>query len=313
MNTPSLPQRKLSQDRIFANLLAGDRVPVLRTAQDEADAAKRNGTASLSTLAAAVADNLPGGLPGPNESKSLLKEFRFYRKADRDADGYGGACFETDLDWGSCCGNTVAIIDFYRESDTEPFRNQRLVCVYDSNPTDPTHKAWVDGSFTGLRNPSKFVPVESAESQLANVPVFDSTKTNYPAGTVVQYTIGGQVYLYKVLVAGGPYPAPTASDGSGTADLQAIGKPTGNAASGNTRDLLDLTTDFMQAVMGLAYTDCDADPAASPAGSFPGQQFDAIYNGNNCHFYCTRGTYDPAAPAGTTGVGPAWHYFIKLG
>jgi len=81
-----------------------------------------------------------------------------------------------------------------------------------------------------------------------------------------------------------------------------------------TIDLLDLTTAQMLEVMGLAYTDCDADPADSPAWSRPGHQFDAYdAQGRNCHFYCTRGTFDPTAPAGTTGVGPAWHYFLKLG
>jgi hypothetical protein len=96
---------------------------------------------------------------GPNASKSLLKEFRFFRKADRDADPNGGACFETDLDWSTCCAFTVCKIEFYRTSDAEPFRNQDLECVYDSAPTDPTHLAYIDGSFTGLRNPCKFVPV----------------------------------------------------------------------------------------------------------------------------------------------------------
>lgn len=87
----------------------------------------------------------------------------------------------------------------------------------------------------------------------------------------------------------------------------------GGGTSLPTRDLLDLTPAFMDSVMALTYTNCDADPVASPAESYPGQEFDAKYNGHNCHFYCTRATYDPASPAGTTGVGPAWHYFIKLG
>ena len=296
--------KKLSQQPVVPALLPGDRLPVLRRAADEADPAQRNPTVG----AEAVADWLDQVM-SPNSSRSLLKEFRFYRKADRDADGYGGACFETDLDWASCCGNTVAIIDFYRESDAEPFRSERLVCVYDPAPTDPTHKAWVDGSFTGLRNPSKFVPEGSVAAQLANIPVLDPTKTNYPANTVVQNTVGGQVYLYQASAAGGPFPAPTATDGSGTADWKAIGKPTGTTTS--TRDLLDLTTTFMDSVMGLTYTNCDADPAASPAGSFPGQEFDAIDPADNVNYYyrCRRGTYVRGNPA--TGVGPAWHRTAK--
>jgi len=224
--------KKLSQQPVAPALLPGDRLPVLRRAADEADAAKRNPTAGAEAVAGWLDQVM-----SPNSSRSLLKEFRFYRKADRDADASGGACFETDLDWRTCCAFTVVKIEFYRERDTEAFRYQELVCVFDPSPTDPTHTAYVDGSFSGSRNPSKFVPA--------------------------------------------------------------------------TRDLLAHTTTFMDAVLALAYTNCDADPAASPAGSFPGQQFDALYQGKNCHFYCTRSTYDPAAPAGTTGQGPAWHYTVK--
>lgn len=189
-----------------------------------------------------LADYLGAGL-GPNDSKSLEKQFRFFRKADRDADSSGGACFETDLNWNKCCTFTVAKIEFYRESDTEPYRKQNLVCVYDDAPTDPSHKAWVDGSFSGLRNPSKFVPEGSVAAQLANIPVLDPTKTNYPANTVVQYTIGGQVYLYQAVAAGGPFPVPTATDGSGTANWKSIGKPTGgNGSNLPTRDPYDVDT-----------------------------------------------------------------------
>lgn len=158
---PDLPQRKLSEDEVFANLKGGDRFVVLRTPQDEPLAAKRNGTASLQTLAAAVADNLPGGLPGPNAAKSLLKEFRFFRAADRDADASGGSCFETDLDYATCCTLTVARIEFYRENAAENFRQQDLECVYDASPT-PAGLAYVDGNFSGDRNPSKFVKVAAS-------------------------------------------------------------------------------------------------------------------------------------------------------
>lgn len=60
---PSLPQRKLSDDPVFANLMGGDRLPVLRTPQDEPDATKRNGTTSLSALAAALAAQGLGAPP----------------------------------------------------------------------------------------------------------------------------------------------------------------------------------------------------------------------------------------------------------
>lgn len=89
---------------------------------------------------------------------------------------------------------------------------------------------------------------------------------------------------------------------------------TGAGPSLPTVDLLALTTDQMKQVMALTYTDCDADPADSPAWSRPGHWFDALDSqGRNCHFYCGRGTYDPNAPQGTTGAGPAWHYTLKLG
>ncbi len=110
---------------------------------------------------------------GPNASKSLLKEFRFFRKADRDADASGGACFETDLDWRTCCAFTVVKIEFYRASAAESFRYQELVCVYDPAPIDPTHLAYVDASFTGLRNPCKFVPAaDPLRLSYTNAPAF---------------------------------------------------------------------------------------------------------------------------------------------
>jgi len=373
---------------------------------------------------------------GPNAEKSLLKEFRFYRKADRDADASGGACFETDLDWSTCCAFTVVKIEFYRERDTEAFRAQELVCVFDPSPTDPTHTAYADGSFSGPRNPSKFVPATDplALSYTSAYPLVceraDGT-TNFTFTTLheaVTWTNGGgagsttyvnrplQVQTFVTLAAGtvldlqywpidvndwvirlGPGAVirhnrllyagrlapfePTADPTANICTVQGgtvacrlnfqsspaatvmlddvvvtdFGQsavpgitgghlattfetdakvelrggarftpdypphpntsvtvvPEGGAGGLATRDLLDLSTDFMDSVMGLTYAGGDADPAASPADSFPGQQFDALYQGKNCHFYCTRSTYDPAAPAGTTGQGPAWHYTVK--
>lgn len=98
------------------------------------------------------------GLRSANSAKSLLKEFRFFRAVDRDADSAGGACFETDIDYATCCALTRARIEFYRENDGEAFRQQDLECVYDSSPT-PAGLAYVDGNFVGARNPSKFVKV----------------------------------------------------------------------------------------------------------------------------------------------------------
>ena len=197
----NLPQRKLSQDEVFANLKGGDRVPVLRTPQDEPDPARRNGTTSLQTLAAAVAENLPAGLPGPNAAKSLLKEFRFFRAVDRDADSGGGACFETDIDYATCCTFTVAKIEFYRENDGEPFRQQHLLCVYDDSP-EPAGYAYVDGSFTGARNPSKFIkaaPVESTGYTDAQIDSFLAVKLGTPLAAelaTVQQELAGQTDEY---------------------------------------------------------------------------------------------------------------------
>jgi len=55
-----LNPRKLSQDPVFNNLLLRDRFSVLRSPLDELDPTKRNGTASLDTVAAALASRLPG-------------------------------------------------------------------------------------------------------------------------------------------------------------------------------------------------------------------------------------------------------------
>jgi hypothetical protein len=80
----------------------------------------------------------------------------------------------------------------------------------------------------------------------------------------------------------------------------------------NTIDLLGLTGAQCDEVMALTYTDCDADPAVSPAWSYPGMWFDAIdpATGGNYHYYCGRGTYVPGNT--TTGAGPAWHRVEKL-
>jgi hypothetical protein len=79
-----------------------------------------------------------------------------------------------------------------------------------------------------------------------------------------------------------------------------------------TVDLLDLTGPQCDEVMALSYVNCDADPADSPAWSYPGMQFDALdpNTGGNYRYYCTRSTYVPGNP--TTGVGPAWHRVEKL-
>lgn len=219
---PSVAKRKLSEQPIVDAILDRDRFPVLRSGLDELDVTKRNPTVGIQALAKKVGGILQTGL-GPNAEKSLLKEFRFFRKADRDADDYGGACFETDIDYSTCCTRTVAIIEFYRESNTEPFRYQELTCVYDSSPT-PAGRAYIDGSFTGDLNPSKFVVSDSLEAQVANIPILDPTKTDYVAGTVVQYTINGEIFLYKAAAAGGPFAAPTSPDGAGTADWLAVAK-----------------------------------------------------------------------------------------
>ncbi|MBJ6145746.1 hypothetical protein [Hymenobacter sp. BT559] len=55
-----LNPRKFSQDPVFNNLLPRDKVVILRSPLDESDAAKRNGTASLDALAAALAGRLTG-------------------------------------------------------------------------------------------------------------------------------------------------------------------------------------------------------------------------------------------------------------
>jgi hypothetical protein len=85
-----------------------------------------------------------------------------------------------------------------------------------------------------------------------------------------------------------------------------------SGSSLTTIDLLDLTGAQMDQVMALAYTDCDADPATSPAWSYPGMEFDAIdpNTSGNYHYYCSRSTYVPGNT--TTGVGPCWHRVEKL-
>jgi hypothetical protein len=80
---------------------------------------------------------------------------------------------------------------------------------------------------------------------------------------------------------------------------------------GTVRELLDLTPDLMNAVMALTYTNCDADPAASPLGSAVGQAFDAIDpDGKNRHYYCSHPTYIVGQSSANAAV-VAWHRFVK--
>lgn len=249
---PSPAKRKLSEQPIAESVLDRDRFPLLRSGLDEPDVTERNPTVGIDTLAKKVGGILHAGL-GPNAEKSLLKEFRFFRKVDRDADQYGGACFETDIDFSTCCTHTICQIEKYRESDTEPFRFQELECVYDSSQT-PAGRAYVDGSFTGDLNPCKFVKGGSLEAQVANIPILYPTKTDNAAGTIVQYTINGQIFLYKAAANGGPFPAPTDPQGAGTADWLPVAKATLGLTQYHTlgflQNVLATSPDF---IPGLRY------------------------------------------------------------
>jgi len=63
------PARKLSQDPIFKNLLQRDRLVVLRSPLDESEPSQRNGTASLETVAAAMASRIATNDPRFGETK----------------------------------------------------------------------------------------------------------------------------------------------------------------------------------------------------------------------------------------------------
>jgi hypothetical protein len=160
----------------------------------------------------------------PNNTPSLVKQFRFFSEADRNADPDKGNCFEKDLEWDTCCTLTTCIIEKYREAPTQDFRTVKLVCIYDSRQK-PEGYAYVDGSFTGRPNPARFVLADSIEARVANIPLLDPTKTDNKANAIVQHTIEGKVFLYKARVDGGPYAAPTDPEGQGTVDWVSVALP----------------------------------------------------------------------------------------
>ena len=130
-----------------------------------------------------------------------------------------------------------------------------------------------------------------------------ATVTKNPDGTITLGNKPASAYATATQhMGGGKVPLPVANLGVAVAP-----GPTPTVV-----DLLDLTGAQMDEAMALSYTDCDADPADSPAWSYPGMFFDAIdpADGGNYHYYCTRGTYVPGNT--TTGAGPAWHRIEKF-
>jgi hypothetical protein len=125
-----------------------------------------------------------------------------------------------------------------------------------------------------------------------------------------------RVELYNCGGAGYTSSAPfTVPDGTTDAIYRNNVLQTGSAAGGGpglpTFDLLDLTTDQMDEVMALQFTNADAPLAATPAWTKPGHSFDATYpNGSSYHFYAGRGNYTPATAG--SGVGPRWSRTPKL-
>lgn len=134
--------------------------------------------------------------------------------------------------------------------------------------------------------------------------LYDSVGTSL--GTVQP----GEIVVFSLLPPAADAATYTAADGALLPQLVSRSMPA-SSGTGGSRDLLDLTTGFMDSVMALAYTNCDAAPSASPSGSYPGQRFDAIDPADNFnyHYYCARGTYVRGNT--TTGAGPAWHRIKK--
>jgi hypothetical protein len=81
---------------------------------------------------------------GPNERLDYRKGFRFNRKVDRDADAYGGACFE-EINFYSCCIKTEIYVEFWRANDTDEYVNKYFRVEYDGSAT-PQFVMYADGA-----------------------------------------------------------------------------------------------------------------------------------------------------------------------
>jgi hypothetical protein len=207
-----LNPRKLSKDPVLKNLLDRDRLPVLRSAQDEPNPELRNGTASLETVAAALASRLPR--TNPNHSNSLSKAYRYLTTAEVVANGGGGEAFE-QLDYSTCCIATQAIIERYVSAPGRtPVYGQVLVAVFDATAPDE-HYVYLDGSFTaGTKVPAKFVPIESVEAKHGYVrrDTDPATIVDWQVGELSIWNLSGTDQFATAKQAGGPFPAFTGAE-----------------------------------------------------------------------------------------------------
>lgn len=148
---------------------------------------------------------------GPNLRPDLLKGVRYYLAADRDADQYGGDCFE-ELDKTLCCQFTVITVEFYRTDASQPFQyGKRLVAVYDSSvtPAATINRSASFSSAPGSLVPAKFVPIDSAAAAYGYVrrDTAPATITDWHVGELSIWEIAGADQFATLKQAGGPFPA----------------------------------------------------------------------------------------------------------
>lgn len=144
------------------------------------------------------------GIP-PNEVASLEKSVTFFLEADSLADPYGRGWFG-QLDFSLCCRGTRVFVEFYRENQNEPFRNQYLVCVFDGSATPFTPVIYRDGFFKpGETVPGKFVKESDPESTVRR---YYPSLTDIRVGEILLFDLNGITSFAKAKQAG-QLPAPT--------------------------------------------------------------------------------------------------------
>ena len=261
---------KLSNQPVLSTVPDRTRFPLLLHPADEPDEDKRNPTAGLRAVAAAL-----GAVgPGPNKRPDLLKAVRFYLKADRDADlaagGIGGGCFEELNDAGMCLATRVYVEKYRTATSQETRNNVTLVAKYDQNGR---LYPFADGEFAaGTRLPAVFVPVDEAPYGYVRRDTIPASINNWRVGELEVTSINGQDQFCTHYTAGGPFSPYTGVD-------DGIHRPAARPTPPVPTPPPNKRPDLLKAVRFYLKADRDADLAAGGVG---GGYFAALNDADMC-------------------------------
>ena len=201
---PNLPAKKLSEQPVVAVLLPGDRLPVLRRAQDEADATKRNPTATLAALRAAL-----GTDAGPNLRPDGFKSVLYLTVAAATSFNEPNVRTLATLDPATLClGATCCVVN-------DPTGHHYYRLVYDlAGPLLVRRDAdFKSNDFIQAR----WVPESDASGAAARAAVRVIVSPDPKAWAINElgrFTLGGieRFFAARIAFAAGTIPLPVAAD-----------------------------------------------------------------------------------------------------